>query len=230
LRTSRLPAGPRGRAVATSRPDSCGSTPSTPLLSARATRVRGPRAALVVAIGVLALAGAACRQDMHDQPSYSAFEESAFFPDGSSARQPVEGTVARGHLRDDQLLYSGLDNGEPATVFPFPIDEAVMARGRDMFNAYCAPCHGQTGGGDGIVVQRGFTRPPDLAEPFVRSATEGYLFGVISNGIGVMPDHAAQIAVRDRWAIVAYLRALQRSASAVVDDVPPAERSRLEPR
>ena len=191
---------------------------------------RGPRARTIAALALAAagLGVSGCRLDMHDQPKYSAFEESTFFADGASARQPVPGTVARGHLNDDELLHTGAVNGEPATVYPFPVDAAVLERGREMFNAYCSPCHGLTGAGDGMVVQRGFTRPPDLTEPFVASATEGHVYNVITNGFGAMPDHASQIKVRDRWAIVAYVRALQLSTTATPDDVPPAERGRLD--
>ena len=113
-------------------------------------------------------------------------------------------------------------------MFPFAVDEAVMTRGQDAFNAFCSPCHGRTGRGDGIVVKRGYTRPPDLTDENVRSQPVGHYFNVITNGFGAMPDHAAQVKVRDRWAIAAYLRALQMSASASIADVPPAERSRLE--
>jgi mono/diheme cytochrome c family protein len=165
---------------------------------------------------------------MHDQPTRSAMEASSFFADNAASRPPVAGTVPRGELRDDELLYRGTMNGEPADMFPFPIDDAVMARGQDGFNAFCSPCHGRTGRGDGIVVQRGFTRPPDLTDEGSRSLPAGHLFNVITNGFGAMPDHAAQVKVRDRWAITAYLRALQLSASASIADVPAAERSRLE--
>ena len=178
---------------------------------------------------LLVLPIAACRQDMHNQPKYRPLRASTFFEDGSSARLPVEGTVARGELREDTLLYTGMLNGEVADVFPFPVDEAVMARGREMFNAYCSVCHGLTGEGDGLVVQRGYTRPPTLVDDRMRETPPGYFFNVITNGFGVMPDHAAQIKVRDRWTIVAYLRALQLSATATIDDVPPNERGRLGP-
>ena len=165
---------------------------------------------------------------MHDQPKYSPLEESSFFPDNTASRPPVAGTVPRGHLRDDELLYQGTLNGQAADVFPFAVDEAVMTRGQDAFNAFCSPCHGRTGRGDGIVVKRGYTRPPDLTDENVRSQPLGHYFNVITNGFGAMPDHAAQVKVRDRWAIAAYLRALQMSASASIADIPPAERSRLE--
>jgi mono/diheme cytochrome c family protein len=165
---------------------------------------------------------------MHDQPTLTAMESSAFFPDGSASRPPVANTVPRGQLRDDELLYRGTMNGEVADVFPFPVDAAGMARGREMFDAFCSPCHARTGRGDGVVVQRGFTRPPDLSDENTRSMPVGHFFNVITNGFGAMPDHAAQIKVRDRWLIAAYLRALQLSASATIAEVPAAERSRLE--
>ena len=165
---------------------------------------------------------------MHDQPTYTAMEHSSFFPDNAASRPPVPGTVARSQLRDDELLYRGTVNGEVADVFPFPVDEAMMARGQDAFNAFCSPCHGRTGRGDGIIVQRGFTRPPDLTDDNARSAPVGHVFNVITNGFGAMPDHAAQVQVGDRWAIAAYLRALQVSASASINDIPAAERTRLE--
>jgi mono/diheme cytochrome c family protein len=165
---------------------------------------------------------------MHDQPKYAPLDASPFFEDGRSARLPVEGTVARGRLRDDELLFTGTENGEPATMFPFPVDAAIMERGQEMFDAFCSPCHGRTGAGDGVVVQRGFTRPPDLTSAEVREAAVGHLFNVITNGFGAMPDHAAQIKVADRWAIIAYLRALQLAGSATIDDVPVSERGRLD--
>jgi mono/diheme cytochrome c family protein len=165
---------------------------------------------------------------MHDQPKYSALEASSFFANNSSARAPVPGTVARGALNDDTLLYTGKVNGEPATGYPFPIDAAVVARGQERFNIYCSPCHGQTGAGDGMIVQRGFSKPPPLDEPRLRDAPVGDLFEVITNGFGAMPDYAAQIKPADRWAIIAYLRALQLSGTATLEEVPPAERQRLE--
>jgi cytochrome c5 len=165
---------------------------------------------------------------MHDQPKYSALEASSFFANGSSARAPVAGTVARGELNEDTLLHTGKVNDEPATGFPFPVDAAVVARGQERFDVYCSPCHGLTGAGDGMIVQRGFSRPPRLDEPRLRDAPVGQLFELITNGFGAMPDYAAQIKPADRWAIIAYLRALQLSGGATLDDVPPAERQRLE--
>ena len=122
-------------------------------------------------LGVLvcvAVAGAACRQDMHDQPKYRPLRESTFFADRLSARPVVEGTVARGHLDDDELLETGKQNGAVSAVFPFRVDQRVMNRGQERFNIYCSPCHGLTGLGDGMVVRRGYRRPPPLADQRLR--------------------------------------------------------------
>jgi mono/diheme cytochrome c family protein len=181
-----------------------------------------------VSLVVIALGATACRQDMHDQPSYSPYEASSFFADGQSARPLVAGTVPRGHLNDDPLLYTGKENGENAMVFPFPITEQVMARGQERFDIYCAPCHGRTGQGDGMIVRRGYRRPPSIAADRLRDEPVGHFFDVITNGFGAMPDYAVQIKVTDRWAIVAYLRALQLSAHATLEDVPAAERDKLD--
>jgi mono/diheme cytochrome c family protein len=165
---------------------------------------------------------------MHDQPKYVPLRASTFFADGSSARLPVPGTVARDHLRDDVLLYTGRVDDQPSPVFPFVVDEGVMSRGRDRFDVFCSPCHGRTGLGDGMVVQRGYARPPSLLENRLRTAPPGRFFDVMTNGLGAMPDYAAQIPARDRWAIAAYIRALQLAGSATIADVPQAERVGLE--
>ena len=175
------------------------------------------------------ITGVGCRQDMHDQPRYGPMRETSFFTDARSARPMVEGTVARGHLRDDELLYTGMANGQPAAVFPFPVDARVMARGRERFDVFCSPCHGRTGQGDGMVVLRGYRRPPSMHTDRLRSAPAGHFFDVITNGFGAMPDYATQVRVEDRWAIVAYLRALQLSGHATLTDVPPSERDRIQP-
>jgi mono/diheme cytochrome c family protein len=182
---------------------------------------------LFVLCGLCASA-AGCRQDMHDQPKYIPLRQSAFFGDERSARPFVPGTVARGQLREDALLYTGKINGADATVFPFQIDAATMARGRERFDIFCSPCHGRTGAGDGMVVQRGYRRPPSYLDDRLRNAPVGHFFDVITNGFGAMPDHAAEIEARDRWAIAAYIRALQLSGHATLDDVPAAERGKLQ--
>ena len=177
---------------------------------------------------VAALASLSCRQDMHDQPKYIPLRESAFFGDSRSARPLVEGTVARGQLHDDELLYTGKVNGQDATVFPARVDAAAIARGRERFNIYCSPCHGRTGQGDGMVVLRGYRRPPSFHQDRLRDAPIGHFFDVITNGFGAMPDYATQIRAEDRWAIIAYVRALQLSEHATAADVPAAERNRLQ--
>ena len=178
---------------------------------------------------VLAVALSGCRQDMHDAPRYEPLEASTFFTDTSSARMPVANTVSRNPLADsDELLYTGKVNGADATVFPFPIDGALMARGQERFNIYCSPCHGRTGQGDGMIVQRGMRKPPSFMEDRLRNAPAGYFFDVMTHGFGAMQDYAAQIPVEDRWAIVAYERALQFSQHAAINDVPDERRADLD--
>jgi mono/diheme cytochrome c family protein len=175
----------------------------------------------------VALVGSGCRQDMHDQPKYVPLRQSSFFNDQRSARPVVEGTVARGQLHDDELMYTGKVKGEDAALFPMRVDAAVMARGQQRFNIYCSPCHGRTGQGDGMVVLRGYRRPPSLHQDRLRNAPIGHFFDVVTNGFGAMPDYAAQITAEDRWAIVAYIRALQLSEHATLTDVPESERGRI---
>ncbi len=182
--------------------------------------------ALIVVLVTLTAAG--CRQDMHDQPKYIPLRGSAFFTDARSARPLVEGTVARGHLRDDDLLCTGKIGGNPATVFPFRVDEKVMRRGQERFDVFCSPCHGRTGQGDGMVVLRGYRRPPSMHQDRLRDAPVGHFFDVITNGFGAMPDYAAQVKAEDRWAIAAYIRALQLSGHATLSDVPPSERDKIQ--
>jgi len=173
----------------------------------------------------VALAGglllAACRQDMQDQPRMKPLRRSEFFDDLRSARPMVAGTVARGQLRDDKYLYSGMAAANQAgDVMPFPLTPEVLARGRERFNIFCAPCHSRLGDGNGMIVQRGYRRPPSYHIERLRTAPLGHFFDVMTNGFGAMPDYAAQIPVRDRWAIIAYIRALQLSQNATVADVP----------
>jgi mono/diheme cytochrome c family protein len=189
--------------------------------------LRAGRWGRLLGASALLLTVAACRQDMHDQPKYRGLRGSDFFADGQSARPLVANTVARGHLNEDALLYSGKDGQNDATEFPFPVTDQVMARGRERFDIYCSPCHGRTGNGDGMVVRRGFRRPPSYAEERLRTAPVGHIFDVITNGFGAMPDYQAQIPVGDRWAIVAYVKALQLSMYAPIDDVPAADRGKI---
>ena len=158
---------------------------------------------------------------MHDAPRYDPLEASDFFTNGSSARPLVAGTVAREHLNADTFLHTGKDAaGLPVAEFPFAISRADLDRGEQRFNVYCAPCHGQTGEGNGMVVQRGYRQAQSMHIDRLRTAPVGYFYDVISNGFGVMPDYRAQIPVEDRWKIVAYVRALQLSRTATAADVP----------
>ena len=182
--------------------------------------------AVVVAAACLALVG--CRQDMHDAPSYDPLQGTEFFSDGAASRTLVVNTVARGQLRTDEHLYTGKVNGQAATEFPMPITEAVMARGQERFNVYCSPCHGRTGQGDGMIVQRGFRAPPSYHQERLRNAPVGYFFDVMTNGFGAMQDYSAQVTANDRWAIAAYIRALQLSRQATVADVPADRRGDLD--
>lgn len=184
------------------------------------------RATVLLFVGLVV--GSACRQDMHNQPKYRPLRESAFFGDQLSSRPFVPDTIARGELRDDQLLYTGKVDGNDALLFPFQIDESVMKRGQERFNIYCSPCHGRTGLGDGMVVRRGYRRPPSFADERLRQAPVGHFFDVITNGFGAMPDYAAQVRPTDRWAIAAYVRALQTAAHATIDEVPAQQRPQLE--
>ena len=182
----------------------------------------------VLAATALGLLLAACQQDMANQPRHEPLEASPFFKDGRSARPPVPGTVARGQLREDDHLYTGKVNGQLVTTFPFPINRAVMARGQERFGIFCTPCHGSLGDGRGMIVSRGLKPPPSFHIDRLRESPPGHYFDVITNGLGAMQDYSAQIPVEDRWAIVAYIRALQLSQNATVNDLPAAERARLE--
>jgi len=188
-------------------------------------KIRGRLWACGLAAGLLA---AGCRQDMHDQPKFKPYAKNAFFADQRASRPLVDGTIARGHLREDAVLYTGKAAGKPVDAFPFAVSAAVMARGQERFDIFCSPCHGRTGAGDGMIVQRGYRKPPTFHQDRLRQAAPGYTFDVITNGFGAMPDYAQQIPVRDRWAIVAYIKALQRSQNAAVGSVPAEARAALE--
>jgi cytochrome c5 len=197
--------------------------PSFPSVTA-CGRARWPRLAGVLLLGA-ALAG--CRQDMHDAPRYDPLEASTVFPNGASARPLVEGTVARGHLDEDELLYTGKVNGQISPLFPFPITKADLDRGQERYNIYCSPCHDRTGSGNGMVVQRGYRQAASYHVARLREAPAGYIYDVATNGFGAMPDYKAQISPEDRWRIVAYIRALQLAHEATAADVPADELNTL---
>jgi mono/diheme cytochrome c family protein len=165
---------------------------------------------------------------MHDQPKYKPEGVSAFFPDGRASRPLVDGTVAQGHLEDDRPFNTGKSGAAYVREAPVPVTRKLLARGQERYNIYCSPCHDRVGRGRGIIVQRGFRNPPSLHEDRLRQQADGYLFEVISKGFGVMPDYAQQIRAADRWAVVAYVRALQLSQSATLADLPAEDRMKIE--
>jgi mono/diheme cytochrome c family protein len=183
-------------------------------------------AVLLAAIALLS----GCRLDMHVQPRVNPLARSDFFTDQRSARPPVEGTVARGQLREDAYFYTGKLGNSPGDYMPFPVTKEVLERGRERYNIYCAPCHSRVGDGNGLIPSRGFARkPPSYHIPRLQKAPLGYFYDVISNGFGIMPDYASQIPPQDRWNIVAYVRALQLSQNATRADVPAGQNVPSEP-
>jgi mono/diheme cytochrome c family protein len=173
-------------------------------------------------------AATGCRVDMHVQPRYDPLAASSFFPDGRSERPMIPGTVPHGMLRTDELRYTGKINGVPANEFPFPITRAGLERGRERFNIYCTPCHDYTGSGHGIMVQRGFQQPPSYHSERLRNMPVGHFFDVITNGYGAMYSYAGRVEPDDRWRIAAYIRALQLSQNATLNDVPADQRAQLQ--
>ena len=186
--------------------------------------------AAVALATVLSAAGCDLRQRMYDQEKYEAHEATTFFKDGLTSRAPIEGTVARGGLRLDTHLNEGKVNGELATTLPPSIEfnRALLERGQQRYNIYCTPCHDRTGSGNGIVVQRGLKQPPSLHQDRLRNAAIGYYFDVITNGFGSMFSYASRIPVNDRWAVAAYIRALQFSQEAAYDELPAEDQRQLQ--
>jgi mono/diheme cytochrome c family protein len=180
---------------------------------------------IAAALSVMALAG--CRQDMHNQPKYRPLRSSDFFSNGSSARPLVEGTVARGTLQTDAAFFTGKNGAMFVSELPFAVTKEVLDRGQERFNIYCTPCHDTTGSGNGLVVQRGYPKPPSFHDARLRNVEAGYFFDVMTNGFGRMPDYRAQVTPRDRWNIVAYIRALQLSQNAGAADLTEADRTKL---
>jgi mono/diheme cytochrome c family protein len=181
------------------------------------------------ALLVVMLTLSGCRQDMQLQPKYRPAGRNFFFPDGRDDRPIPAGTVVFGDSHEDPALTTGSINGEFVTTIPIPVTAGLLNRGEERFNIYCSPCHGRTGGGNGMIARRGVKYPADLNSDRIRNAPPGYIYAVIVNGFGAMADYAYQIkSVRDRWAIVAYIRALELSRGTTLDDVPPDERRKLE--
>ena len=175
----------------------------------------------------LLLGAAGCRQDMHNTPVGQPLRQSMFFKDASSARPLVEGTVARGTLQDDQAFYTGKNSGVDSDALPFALTAEVLDRGENRFNIYCTPCHGLSGQGDGMIVRRGYRQPPSFHVVRLQQSPIGHFYDVMTNGFGAMPDYRAQISPRDRWAIAAYVRALQLSQHASAAELSAEERAKL---
>jgi mono/diheme cytochrome c family protein len=175
-----------------------------------------------VAFGALALltVAAGCRQDMQDQPRMFPQRGTTLFADGRSVRPQVAHTVARGQLYENEYFYTGLMNGKEADMMPFPVTMQVLARGQERFNVYCTPCHSRVGNGAGMIVDRGFKPAGNLHDARRLSEPLSHYFYVMTNGYGAMPDYKAQVTPEDRWAIAAYIRALQLSQNAKASDVP----------
>jgi mono/diheme cytochrome c family protein len=180
----------------------------------------------LLVLACIVLAG--CRQDMQDQPRYKPLAATDFFGDGRSARALPEGTVARGHLRIDTVRYTGKENGEDVDYFPFAITRADVLRGQERFDIYCSPCHSRLGDGNGMVVRRGFRKAGNYHTEKLLKAPAGHFFDVMTNGFGAMPSYASRVEPDDRWRIAAYIRVLQLSENATINDVPPEERDKLE--
>ena len=186
--------------------------------------------------GLAALALAGCRQDMHNQPKYKPLGETQFFGDSRQSRPLVPGTVARGDLREATDFYTGknqtgsaADGTDDLDYFPIAINKDVIERGQQRFDVFCSPCHGRLGNGLGMIVQRGFKQPPSYHIDRLRNARPGHFYDVITNGYGAMYNYSAQISPRDRWAIVAYIRALQYSQNVNRSDLSAALQAKLPP-
>jgi mono/diheme cytochrome c family protein len=181
------------------------------------------------ALAAVSLLAAGCaRLDMQDQPKYRPQRPSDFFADGRSERQPVEGTVARGTMDEDTAFYEGKDAaGKDIAEFPIAVDKGVILRGQQRYDIYCSPCHGRIGNGLGMIVRRGFKQPPSYHIDRLRNAPVGHFYDVISNGYGAMLNYASQVQPRDRWAIIAYIRALQYSENANINDLPAEARAKV---
>ncbi|PWU17565.1 MAG: quinol:cytochrome C oxidoreductase [Verrucomicrobia bacterium] len=183
---------------------------------------------LVCYLALLA-AAAGCRRDMFHQPISKPLETSDFFQDNHMASRPlVPQTVARGHLNEDSVFYTGMIGTNLVETLPFPITREVLERGRERFDIYCSPCHGRTGEGNGMIVQRGFPPPPSYHIERLRTAPVGHLFDVPTRGYGVMYSYAQRVETADRWAIAAYIRVLQKSRNAKLANVPEGQRAQLE--
>jgi Cytochrome C oxidase, cbb3-type, subunit III len=174
----------------------------------------------VAAAAVASMFAVGCRQDMQDEPKFFPQRGTSFYADGRSVRPQVENTVARNQLHEESYFYTGITDGKEGDGMPFPVTMQVLERGQERYNVYCTPCHSRVGNGAGMIVQRGYAPAGNFHTARLETAPLGHFFHVISNGYGAMPDYSAQIVPADRWAIVAYIKALQLSQKATQADVP----------
>jgi mono/diheme cytochrome c family protein len=180
---------------------------------------------LWIVFGIVLMAG--CSQEMANQPRYEPLEPSAFFQDGRSSRHLVPGTVARGQQPLNTPFATGRANGDAVDTLPLPLTEELLGRGEERYNIYCAPCHNRVGTGQGMIVRRGYPRPPSFHNPRLRQVPIGHFFVVITGGFGRMPAYGWMVPPHDRWAIAAYIRALQYSQYAPVADLPAETRQQF---
>jgi mono/diheme cytochrome c family protein len=180
-----------------------------------------------VLVCLMCLATVGCNQKMDDGPRYKPLAASDFFPDGQSARPRVRGTIFHGETDHGGMAEGRGPDGELAMAFPVSVTRDLLARGQERFDIFCSPCHGRLGYGNGVVVQRGFRAPPSYHTDRLRQAPVGHFVDVIANGFGAMSSYGTRVPPADRWAITAYIRALQRSQRTTIADVPADERQRL---
>ncbi len=190
-----------------------------PKMTSANTLPRWQQIAPLAGLGLAALAATGCRQDMHNQPKFYPQRSTTFYADGRSARPQVENTVARNQLQGNLYFSSGLVNGKEGDGMPVPVTAELLQRGQEKYNIFCTPCHSRVGNGAGMIVQRGYRPAGNFHTDRLRNAPLGHLYSVIANGYGAMPEYGSQIASEDRWAIVAYVRALQLSQNAKAADI-----------
>ena len=186
----------------------------------------GKRLTTLLGLAVLCCCG--CRQEMYDQPYSKPLAKSDFFANQMASRPVTAHTIARGHLEEDEAFFAGKRGTNLVETLPLPLTRELLARGRERFEIYCSPCHGRTGEGNGMIVQRGFPAPPTYHIERLRAAPVGHFYNVMTHGYGVMYSYADRVSPADRWAITAYIRALQLSHDCTLEDVPLAKRAQLE--
>lgn len=202
------------------------------VLASKIGRAKFRRARITVLGSLIAIAllgGSGCTQDMKNQPKQRTLSQSEFYANGSSSRLLPEGTVARGHLREDDLYYRGFaPDGSFTRSIPVTVDAQLLTRGKERYEIFCSPCHGSQGDGLGMIVRRGFQQPESYHQARLRGMPEGYFFDVITNGFGQMSGYASQVPVDDRWAIVSYIRALQLSRQVESGELDAQELRRID--